>query len=53
VNGQLENFTIIRVKKCVVHEVATRAAKKILFFYVEPIVPGSEVCSLYLVSNYK
>ncbi|XP_046442915.1 E3 ubiquitin-protein ligase TRAIP-like isoform X2 [Daphnia pulex] len=40
---QLENFTIIRVKKCVVHEVATRAAKKILFFYVEPIVPGSEV----------
>ncbi|EFX61951.1 hypothetical protein DAPPUDRAFT_337759 [Daphnia pulex] len=47
-NAQLENFTIIRVKKFVVNKVATEAAgkdeKKIMILLdVEPIVPGSEV----------
>ncbi|XP_046438075.1 replication protein A 70 kDa DNA-binding subunit-like [Daphnia pulex] len=49
VDGQLENFTIIRVKKFVVNKVATKATagkdqkKIIILLDVEPIVPGSEV----------
>ncbi|EFX65488.1 hypothetical protein DAPPUDRAFT_117249 [Daphnia pulex] len=47
VDGQLENFTIIKVKKFV-NKVATKADDgkkeyKIILLYIEPLVPGSEV----------
>lgn len=55
VDGKLENFTIIRVKKFVVNKVATKATagkdqkKIIILLDVEPVVPGSEVCLLTMI----
>jgi hypothetical protein len=48
VDGQLENFTIIRAKKFAVNNVATKATagrvkrKLIIFLDIEPFVAGSE-----------
>ncbi len=48
--GQLENYTIIKAKRCAVNKVATTATagrvdRKLIFFMdIEPLVAGSEVC---------
>lgn len=59
VDDRLENFTIIRAKKFAVNNVATKATagkdkrKLIIFLDIEPLVPGSEVRLLCLISRSK
>ena len=49
-DGKLENFTIIKVNKFIVNQVATKATtgkeqkKIVILLDIEPVVPGSEVC---------
>jgi hypothetical protein len=57
--GQLENFTIIKAKRCAVNKVATTATagkgnRKLLFFMdIEPLVAGNEVCLIGFISRLK